>query len=72
MNKKLWEEKKTSLGNAIIIGTVLAIIGGVIGANWNNIFSGFAPYLGFSNNGAVSKRIAGMRKKLDEVQNKKF
>ena len=28
--------------------------------------------LGFSNNGAVSKRIAGMRKKLDEVQNKKF
>ncbi|MBR3332564.1 S41 family peptidase [Candidatus Saccharibacteria bacterium] len=50
MNKKLWEEKKTSLGNAIIIGTVLAIIGGVIGANWNNIFSGFAPYLGFSNN----------------------
>ena len=31
-----------------------------------------AKDLGFSNNGAVSKRIAGMRKKLDEVQNKKF
>ena len=31
-----------------------------------------AKDLGFSNNGAVSKRIAVMRKKLDEVQNKKF
>lgn len=31
-----------------------------------------AKDLGFSNNGAVSKRIAGMRKKLDEAQNKKF
>ena len=31
-----------------------------------------AEEFGFSNNGAVSKRIAGMRKKLDEVQNKKF
>ena len=50
MNKKLWEEKKTSLGNAIIIGVVLAVLGVVIGANWNNIFSGFAPYLGFTSN----------------------
>ena len=50
MNKKLWEEKKTSLGNAIIIGVVLAVFGVVIGANWNNIFSGFAPYLGFTSN----------------------
>ena len=49
MNKKLWEEKKTSLGNAIIIGVVLAVLGVVIGANWNNIFSGFAPYLGFAS-----------------------
>ena len=49
MNKKLWEEKKTSLGNAIIIGVVLAVLGVVIGANWNNIFSGFAPYLGFTS-----------------------
>ena len=50
MNKKLWEEKKTSLGNAIIIGVVLAVLGVVIGANWNSIFSGFAPYLGFTSN----------------------
>lgn len=47
MSKKVeWKEKKTSLGNAIIIGAVMAVIGVLIGANWNNIFGGFSPYLG--------------------------
>lgn len=36
-----WKEKKVSLGNAIIIGFVLAVIGGVIGFNFNNIFGSF-------------------------------
>ncbi|MDO4611719.1 MAG: S41 family peptidase [Candidatus Saccharibacteria bacterium] len=49
MNKKKWEEKKTSLGNAIVIGAVMAVVGGVIGANFDNWFSGFAPYFGFSS-----------------------
>ncbi|MBR5647700.1 S41 family peptidase [Candidatus Saccharibacteria bacterium] len=44
-----WKEKKTSLGNAIIIGVSLAILGVVIGANWNAIFGKFAPYLGFND-----------------------
>lgn len=43
-----WKEKKVSLGNAIIIGTVLAVAGAVIGINWQNWFGGFAPYLGWS------------------------
>lgn len=47
MNEVEWKEKKTSLGGAIIIGAVMAVIGVVIGANWNNWFGGFAPYLGF-------------------------
>lgn len=44
--KKEWKEKKVSLGNAIIIAVVLAIVGGIIGANWNNLTRGFSPYLG--------------------------
>ena len=41
-----WEEKKTSLGNAIILSAVMAVIGVVIGANWDNWYNNFAPYLG--------------------------
>ena len=44
-----WKEKKTSLGNAIIFSVITLVIGVVVGANWNNIFSGFAPYLGLSD-----------------------
>lgn len=44
------KEKKVSLGGAIIIGAVLAVLGGIIGANFNKMFSGFAPYLGLSSN----------------------
>ena len=43
---KEWNEKKVSLGGAIVIGAVLAVLGGVIGANYRSWFSGFAPYLG--------------------------
>ena len=41
-----WEEKKTSLGNAIVLSFVMAVIGVVIGANWDNVYNNFAPYLG--------------------------
>lgn len=43
-------EKKVSLGNAIVIATMMALLGGAVGANWNNLFGGFAPYLGFDVN----------------------
>ena len=46
MSKQKWEEKKTSLGNAIIMSAVMMVLGVVIGANWQNWFGGFAPYLG--------------------------
>ena len=49
MKQVEWKEKKTSLGNAIIIGAVMAVLGGVIGANWKTLFGGFAPYLGLGN-----------------------
>ena len=44
-----WKEKKTSLGNDIIFSVIALVVGVVVGANWSNIFSGFAPYLGLSN-----------------------
>lgn len=47
--KKEWKEKKTSLGNAIIIGAVFAVLGIIVGANWNNWVRTFAPYLGLSS-----------------------
>ena len=46
MKKQIWEEKKTSLGNAIILSVIMMVIGVVVGINWNSWFSGFAPYLG--------------------------
>ena len=64
--KVKWEEKKTSLGNAIIIGAVMAVIGVVVGANWKNWFSGYGPYLGFGSN--VSSEVDWSS--LDEVYNK--
>lgn len=44
--KQEWKEKKVSLGSSIVVGVVLAIIGGVVGANWDNFSRGFGPYFG--------------------------
>lgn len=66
MSKQKWEEKKTSLGNAIIISAVMLVVGLFMGANWQNWFGGFAPYLGI-NTGAKSDVDWSA---LDEVYNK--
>lgn len=66
MSKQKWEEKKTSLGNAIIISAVMLVVGLFVGANWQNWFGGFAPYLGI-NTGAKSDVDWSA---LDEVYNK--
>ena len=47
IEKQEWKEKKVSLGNAIIIGAVLAVVGVIVGANWKSWFGGFSQYLGF-------------------------
>ena len=41
-----WKEKKVSLGNAIIIGFVLAVVGGVVGFFLRNVSSSFGKILG--------------------------
>lgn len=66
MEKQKWEEKKTSLGNAVIMSAVMLVIGVVVGTNWNNWFGGFAPYLGLESN--VSSGVNWSA--LDEVYNK--
>lgn len=45
-----WEERKVSLGGAIIAGAVTLFIGLIIGINWNTISANFLPYLGFRTN----------------------
>lgn len=43
---KVWKEKKTSLGNAIIVGAIFVVLSFIVGLNWNSWFGGFMPYLG--------------------------
>lgn len=66
MSKQKWEEKKTSLGNAIIMSAVMLVAGLFMGANWQNWFSGFAPYLGID--AGVKSDVDWSA--LDEVYNK--
>ena len=66
MSKQKWEEKKTSLGNAIIMSAVMLVAGIIVGANWQNWFGGFAPYLGIDAD--VKSDIDWSA--LDEVYNK--
>ncbi|MBR2726069.1 S41 family peptidase [Candidatus Saccharibacteria bacterium] len=66
MSQKVeWKEKKISLASAIIVGAVLAVIGGIIGANWNNIFGKYGPYLGLAD---TSQNVNWSS--LNEVYNK--
>lgn len=63
-DKVEWKEKKTSLGNAIIVGAVMLLIGVIVGVNWNNWFGSFSPYLGIGSNNQNDWSA------LDEVYNK--
>lgn len=60
------KEKKVSLSSAIIIGAFLAVLGVIIGTNWDRWFSGFAPYLGLEANYSSDVDWSA----LDEVYNK--
>lgn len=48
-----WKEKKVSLGNAIIIGAVLAAVGLFVGLNFNNWFPTASKYLGGSTHDSL-------------------
>lgn len=59
-----WKEKKVSLGNAIIIGAVLAVIGVFVGANFNHLFGGLSAYFGGYKDAGIDDS------ELDEIYNK--
>lgn len=65
MDNRKWEEKKTSLGNAIIISAVMAILGVVVGFNAKSWFSGFLGLVGITD---VSQSSVDWSS-LDEVYN---
>lgn len=44
---KQWEEKRVSLGGAIIGGAIALVVGLVIGLNWKSLSATILPYLGF-------------------------
>ena len=65
MSKKEWKEKKVNLGSAIVLAAIFAVVGVIIGANWDKIFNAFGPYLGFSNTKSSTMNWSS----LDEVYN---
>ena len=65
MKKKLeWKERKISLGGAIVVSAVFAVVGVFVGANWKALFGGNTPYLGFGASQSVDWSA------LDEVYDK--
>ena len=64
MDKKKWETKKIKLGNAIIFCAVAAVVGLLVGVNWNNI----AGFLGNAVTGQTHSEVDWSP--LDEVYNK--
>lgn len=65
MTKVEWKEKKTSVGNAIIIGAVMTVIGIFVGANFKSWFGTVGNLLGFTN----TKTSVVDWSPLDEVYN---
>lgn len=59
-----WQEKKVSLGNAIIIGAVFAVFGVIIGANSDNLFGGLSAYFGGNKETGINQSS------IDELYNK--
>lgn len=65
-DKKEWKEKKVSLGGAIVLSVGMAVLGVIIGGNWQHWFLGYAPYFGINSNIGSSVNWSS----LDEVYNK--
>ncbi len=69
MSKKKWEEKRISLGNAIILSVVLAVSGVVVGLNWNSWFGKVAPYLGANSSSIDWSPLNEVYDKLSDTYN---
>lgn len=70
--KKEWKAKKVGLGNAIIVGAIVAIVSLVVGLNWNSLFGGVAPYYGIGSVGGAGldwSSLDSLYKKVSESYN---
>ena len=65
-SRKNWEEKKVSLGSAIVCAAITLAVGIGIGINWENVSSTFLPYLTF---GKITSSSSIDWSDLDEVYN---
>lgn len=64
-----WKEKKVSLGNAIIIGAVLAFFGLIIGINFRNIFPGLGDPFGSTSGSLDWSSLDEVYKKISTSYN---
>lgn len=65
MSEKVeWKERKTSLGNTIIVGGIMLVLGVVLGLVFHSFFGSFSPYLSFGPKQGIDWSS------LDEVYNK--
>ena len=65
MSEKVeWKERKTSLGNTIIVGGIMLVLGVVLGLVFHSFFGSFSPYLSFGSKQGIDWSS------LDEVYNK--
>lgn len=58
-----WKEKKTSVGNAIIVSAIMLVAGIVLGLGFNSFFGSFSSYLGLGQKEEIDWSA------LDEVYN---
>lgn len=70
-NDKLeWKVRKVTLGNAIIIGAIMMVIGMVLGVNWNSWFGDMAPYLGIETSASNKVNWNSLNEVYDKLESK--
>lgn len=65
-----WKVKKVTLGNAIIVGAIMMLIGVVFGANWKDWFGGMAPYLGLGQSASSEVNWDSLNEVYDMLSRK--
>lgn len=70
IDKLEWKVKRVTLGNAIIVGAIMMVIGVVLGANWNGWFGNMAPYLGIETSASSKVNWSSLNEVYDKLESK--
>ena len=70
IDKLEWKVKRVTLGNAIIVGAIMMVIGVVLGANWNSWFGDMAPYLGIETSASSKVNWSSLNEVYDKLESK--